>query len=122
MTPHFSICIQILIEKLSLRKNLIKPDFSYRLLNIIGPIWSLMAPNINVELSEFQKNHTPNAAYITGYRKNNDKQYRNHISIYTDCSRGDAGVGAAAVCGTVVNAVFCLLRHPYSLRRCMQLT
>ena len=67
MTSHFPIRIQILIEKLSLRKNLIKPEFSYRLLNIIDPTWSLMGPNINVELNEFQKNHTPNAVYITGY-------------------------------------------------------
>ena len=65
-----------------------------------------MEPNINVELSQFQKNHTPNAAYITGYRKINDEQYRNHIAIYTDGSQGDAGVGAAAahVCGAIVRA------------------
>ena len=74
MTPHFPIHKQILIEKLCLRKNLIKPEFSYRLLNIIDPTLSLMGPNINVEMSEFQKNHTPNAAYITGYRKINDEQ------------------------------------------------
>ena len=48
MTPHFPILIQILIEKLNLRKNLIEPEFSHRLLNIIDPTWSLRGPNINV--------------------------------------------------------------------------
>ena len=50
-----------------------KPEFRYRLLNIIDPTWSLMEPNIIVELSEFQKNHTPNAAHITGHQKVNDE-------------------------------------------------
>ena len=58
-----------------------------------------MGPNINVELSEFRKNHTPNAAHITGHQKINDEQYRNHIVIDTDCSKGDAGVRAAAALG-----------------------
>ena len=106
MTLHFPICIQILIEKLNLRKNLIKPEFSYRLLNIIDRIWSLRGPNIVVELSEFQKNHIPNAAYITEHQKINDEQYRNLSVIYSDGSKGDAGVGAAAVCGMVVSSVF----------------
>ena len=83
---------------------MIKPEFSCRLLNIIDPTWSLRGPKINVELSEFQKNHAPNAAYITGHRKINDEQYRNHIAVYTDNSMGDAGVGAAAICRTVVRA------------------
>ena len=80
---------------------MIKPEFLYRLLNIIDPTWSLKGANINVELSEFQTNHTPYAAYIAEHQKINNEQYRNHIAIYTDGSKGDTGVGAAAVCGTV---------------------
>ena len=55
-------------------------------------------------MCEFQNNHAPNAAYITGPQKINDEQYRKRIAIHTDGSKGDAGVGAAAVCGTVVRA------------------
>ena len=53
ITPLFPLRIQILIEKLNVGKIFIKPELSYRLLNIIDPTWSLMGPNINVELSEF---------------------------------------------------------------------
>ena len=63
-----------------------------------------MGPNINVKLSEFQKNHTSNAAYIAGHQKINDEQYWNHIAIYTEGSKGDDGVEAATVCWMVVRA------------------
>ena len=31
-----------------------------------------------------------------------DEQYRDHVAIYTDESKSEAGVGAAAVCGQTV--------------------
>ena len=81
-----------------------KLEFLYWLLNIIDPTWSQKGANINVELTEFQTNHTPNATYIAEHQKINNEQYRYHIAIYTDGSKGEAAVGATAVCGTVDSA------------------
>ena len=39
-------------------------------------------------------------------------QYRNHIAIYTDGSKGDHGVGAALVCGTVDSAASLPIEAP----------
>ena len=50
--------MQNLIEQLNLRRNQIKPEFSYCLLNINTPTLSLQEPNINLERSEFSIGHT----------------------------------------------------------------
>ena len=46
-------------RRIKTSKNLIKPEFSYQLLNITCPTWSLLGPDINVDLCEFPKNQTP---------------------------------------------------------------
>ena len=103
--------MQNLIE-LNLCRNQIKPEFSYGLLNINTPTWSLQDPNINLEFCVFSKGHTPKNVYAVKYRRVMDVQYMDHVPIYTDGSMQDVlsylgtmsevGVGAEAVCGQTV--------------------
>ena len=51
---------------------------------------------------EFPKNQTPRCICTEEYQKLNDLLYKNHIAIYTDGSKGETGVGAAAVCEGMV--------------------
>ena len=62
----------------------------------------MQEPNVNLELSEFSKGHTPKNVYAIEYRRVMDEQYGDHVAIYTDGSKSEAGVGAAAVCGQTV--------------------
>ena len=63
-----------------------------------------MQPNPNIELSEFPKNQTSNTVYVTEYQKIVEEKYENHVSISSDGSMRESGVGAAAVCEQVVKA------------------
>ena len=94
--------MQKLLEELKLRKNFIKPEFSWQLLNIMCPTCSLLVSDINVDLCEFPKNQTPQGIYTEEYQKLNDQLYRNHIAIYTDGSKEEIGVGAEVVCEGIV--------------------
>ena len=69
-----------------------------------------MQPNINIELSEFPKNQTSNTVYVTEHRKIVEEKYGNQVSIYTDGSKEESGVCAAAVCEQVHKQLQQLLR------------
>ena len=77
--------MQNLIE-LNLHKNLIKPEFSYDLLNINAPTWSLQDTNINLEFCVYSKGHTPKNVYAVKYRRVMDVLYMDHVPNYTDGS------------------------------------
>jgi hypothetical protein len=59
----FSIRAYNLIENSHLSREGIKPAFSYNLLNINTPTWTLNTININLELSEYGKAITPDYLY-----------------------------------------------------------
>ena len=82
------------------------PDFSYRILNILTPTWSLHTPEINNEISEFSKQRTTGQTYLREFDRVILESYAGYIKLFTDGSKSEAGVGSAAVCeGTVRTAL-----------------
>ena len=58
-----------MIEKYALRKQFIKPEFYYRILNTSTPTGAINPPTINLEVNEGAKQVTPHAWYMQQYRK-----------------------------------------------------
>ena len=89
--------IQDMLDKYKLRKQFVKPEFSYRILNITQPTWSLESLSINMDLASFPKLVTPQEKYRQEYKRACEEKYKNWIKLYTDGSKREEGVGAAAV-------------------------
>ena len=83
------------LEKYQLRKILIKPAFSYRLLGINTPAYAVEKLNINFELNEYPKLITTVAYYRTNFTRRLNTDYAGYMKLYTDGSKREAGVGAA---------------------------
>jgi len=93
----FSMRVQNAIEQYGLRKQLVKPKFSYTLLGIDTPTWTLPELKINLNLSEHPKLITSDVAYRSLFRDECRHRYADYSIIYTDGSKDMHGVGAAAV-------------------------
>ena len=103
ITPTFAIRAPRLMNRLVISRGIIKPSFSYRLLSIEKPTWSLRAPAIDIELSEGNKHDTPAYVYKQLFRHLMEEKYRAYQEIYTDGSKTETGVAAAVVWGTQVS-------------------
>ena len=86
-----------MLDKYKLRKQYVKPEFSYRILNITQPTWSLESLNINMNIASFPKLVTPQEKYRQEYKRACEENYKNWVKLYTDGSKREEGVGAAAV-------------------------
>jgi len=91
-----------LIDEFDMKKNIIKPSFSYRMLDFQQPIYKLSFPDINLDLSEMPKTSTSNIEYLQSFRYLCEAKYSNSLCIYTDGSKTADGVGAAAVAEGIV--------------------
>lgn len=98
MPPPFSIRIQQLIETNNIPSMGIKSYFSYSILGITTPSWSIDPPNINLGLCMYPKSSTPPAIYNIEFKVLLGK-YSGFEKLYTDGSKTEVGVGAAVVCG-----------------------
>lgn len=99
----FAIRATNIITELGIDKKYVKPAFSYKILNITTPTWTLTPPNINIELTEFTKSTTPSVRYRQEFNRIKAEQYPEHMHIYTDGSKTVTGVGAAAVTDNSTN-------------------
>ena len=88
---------QEMIEKYQLRKCFVKPAFSYKLLNITKPSYTVTIPEVNFELAVYQKIDTPREFFIQSFNRLASERYGNHLKVYTDGSKRECGVGAAVV-------------------------
>ena len=97
-----SIRANRLIQEKAIPINNICPDFSYRILNITTPTWSIRTPQINIEISEFPKKNISSATYLLEFDRITQEKYTNFIKLFTGGSKSVDGVGSAAVCGETV--------------------
>lgn len=97
ITPPLAIRANDLINSENIPKASICPAFSYRVLGIRVPTWSIKTVNMNTELTEFPKNSTNPAFYRLCFRDMIHNNYRNFTQLYTDGSKTENGVGAAVV-------------------------
>ena len=86
-----------MIESMNIETNFVCPEFSYTLMNIDIPTWKIKSLKINDELSSLAKAVTPHEAFQQLYRELVSGVYSDHVAIFTDESKTDQGVGAAAV-------------------------
>jgi len=89
--------VQNSIEEHGLRKQLVKPRFSYTLLGINAPTWTLPELEINLNLNDHPKLITPDVAFRSLFRDECRHRYAGYTIVFTDGSKDDHGVGAAAV-------------------------
>ena len=87
------------MKKDNIPRGFVKPSFSYRLLNIVEPTWTIDLPRVNTELSRYPKKETPDSMYKALFRQVLETEYEGYKIIYTDGFKNEAGAGAAAVCG-----------------------
>ena len=112
--------MQNTIEKCKLRKIFVKPTFSYRILNIITPTYSIALLDVNFELNQFPKLTTPSICYVQLYSRLIDNEYRGFSQFFTDGSKKERGVCAAVVWGGGVRRRHCRGKHLSIQRRFTQ--
>ena len=113
LVPTLAVRACNLLEGMNIETNYICPEFSYTLQNIVIPTWKIKSLKINDELNSLVKAVTPNVVYQQLYRELVNGAYKDCVLIYTDGSKTDEGVGAAAV---TPNQSW----HRSSLPNCMQ--
>jgi len=94
--PLFHLLNQF-IDDHHLPRCMITPAFSYNLLNITRPSWSVQPFSLNTDLLAFPKATTEPHVYRQNFHFLLTAFYEDHFHIYTDGSKVDWGVGAAAV-------------------------
>ena len=92
-----SLRIQDMLEKYKLRKQFIKPQFSYYILHINTPTWAVSPPIVNLRRNEYSKIITPPARYKHHYNMLIQIRYNNYTKLFTDGSKRKEKVGAAVV-------------------------
>ena len=96
-----------IVQEISIPMNNMCPDFSYGILNILTPTWSLQTPKINNEISDFPKQSTTGQKYLREFDRVILESYVGYIKLFTDGSKSEAGVGSAAACeGTVRTSIY----------------
>ena len=99
----FVISTSDIIRKYELPRFIIKPDFSYLLQNCTIPKYAVPIPIINKTLAELPKSTTNQSVYRARfwellYRHYTGLiQYTGYHTTYTDGSKSNDGVGAAAL-------------------------
>ena len=100
ITPHLANRANYLIESEDIPRRRICPAFSYRLLGIQTPTWKINTVELNLDMKEFRKSITNNTTYQICFQEILSNYYAEYFHLYTDGSKTDEGVGAAAVgCG-----------------------
>ena len=97
MTPPFAIRAIQLIEELGLRRTGVKPEFCHQIHSISTPTWAIPKPEVNLELSNYPKQYTDPIIFKQLFQQIEQEMTAEGITIYTDGSKGEMGVGAAAV-------------------------
>ena len=110
LTPPFGIRTLCLIEDTPIPTDLLAPAFSYRLLRVTKPTWLTYSPVINLDLSRYPKVETPAQLYLHECRRILADTFSTFTKVFTDGSKGAAGVGSAACC-RAATATASLPRH-----------
>ena len=93
----FSIRSADIIAKYNLPDLYVKPFFSYLLHRCTTPKYAIPPATLNQDLCKYPKQHTSPAIFKILFRSIIDARYQNFQKIYTDGSKSDDGVGAAAI-------------------------
>lgn len=102
LTPPFALRVNRMIKQYQLTTGPIQPMFSYRLLSIKTPSWSIDPPCVNLNLANYHKSDTKPALYTKLFQDMIESKYKHFSILYTDGSKTATGVGAACVFNSVV--------------------
>ena len=97
LTSPFCIIARAVVQKMNISTMYIKAAFSCRLLSISVPSWNINLPTIDTTLARYLKANTTVEAFVQLF-KATIEQYSRYTQIYTDGSKCEDGVGAAAIC------------------------
>ena len=95
----FFIRITDIKTKYNLPSFIIKPEFSYIIHNCKTPKYAIPNPTCNKELSSMPKSSTNPSLYKIKLRELIDRKYGDFNKVFTDGSKSNNGVGAAAIVG-----------------------
>lgn len=100
ITPPFAIRVEDMLNRYTLSRHPIQPEFSHRLLHITIPSWSITIPKANLDLCAYTKTSTEPILYSAQLSHLLETTFKGFTPIYTDGSKSALGVGAAAVSAT----------------------
>ena len=98
-------------SKLNFKNKGVLPDFSYARLCIKEPTWGLPSTRINLSLTDLPKDKTPTKAHQKSFKEVVENKYKGWNPTYTDGSKSEIGVGAAASTGNRTESGF-QIHHP----------
>ena len=93
----FAVRARNIMVKYDINRGFVRTVFSYRLLNIIEPTWSIEAPEVSLEMTELPKSNTTDHVYQALLNEVRASKYSNSEQMYTDEAKSETGVGAAVV-------------------------
>ena len=82
--PSVGPRIRLLMDAYQLERVPILPAFSYTLLNLTIPTYTLPVPSINFELNSYPKSVTPSAQYLQLYQQLCNTMFAEFHHVYTD--------------------------------------
>ena len=97
VTRSFAIKVCEVMSKYNMTRGQVKLACLYRLLNIREPTWSIVPPDVNIELAMYPKKDTKERHYKACFREMVDRLYADWELVYTDGSKTSVGVTAATV-------------------------
>jgi len=100
--PPLANRAKALIQKLNLNRGVIQPKFSYRILNIDLPSYSIYPPTVISDLTAWPKKTVSHHIIRDYFNDLLSTTFEESLHVYTDASKSIDGVGAAVVCDDAV--------------------
>jgi len=105
IVPPVANRAKALLQKYNLNRGFIQPKFSYRILNIDRPSYSVHPPTVITELTTLPKKTVSHHTIRNCFNDLLSTTFEDSLHVYTDGSKSADGVGAAVVCeGTILRA------------------
>ena len=101
---NFALRVRDIKNEFNLPQFCIQPEFSYLTQNCTTPFYAQSKPAVNKDLAKHPKSSTPPVVYRNEYAALKSDKYQGFNMLYTDGSKSDRGVGAAAVTRTSASA------------------
>lgn len=97
LPTSFAVGVYQTMNELEILRRGIKAAFSYITNNITIPTHTIKPPDVNTELTIYNKQTTPAMTHKQEFQRVKNELYKDYEAIYTDGSKTVAGVRAAAV-------------------------
>ena len=127
LTPPFAVRVFSVLRQMQFPPLAIKPAFSYKLLGLTQPTYTLPLPSIDLTLTAHKKDATPDTVYRQEFHNVCSTSYGTYNFIYTDGSVSESGTASAALhsegryCATLPRAATILTAELHAISLALRL-